>query len=1194
MERKIIGLNKGIHRSPTSGEPGELMECMNLIVRNNEIMNAPVMSDTGVQFPGVESGAGYVLRYIHATSSGKVYILSKDNKLYFMRDGESVLAYMEMSAQEKNEKYLEIVSNVETQVKSLELYIVGLEQTIARLKEASSSISISEAQAKMQTFINSVETLGFSRMLRDYDCLYHTSYLSQWNAASLSAKYYMLAYGDFESKANSIVGELRKPVYTTHLIYQTNLGNYYCYEMQDLSAHVPGQIFSKVSKKTITSGGSTWDEYECVYGENGNLVTTMEDGEEVEDFSSGYIHKDYIYYDYDGYKNFTNLYNQIDCDAYYDYYVALNADPTTIANKEAELTTKQQQLATLKSGEYAQKLAEYQQAISANHTAICDCSGLREITGMGNVLIILTETSRLFALYENSQYSLLGEHLPEVDLQFKLVCKTEDIFQESAAAFYSDANVYRVSTEDANKGLFLVQHKDYDESAVELFKTQMLGEMDKNISESKNKGEFIAPFQVRYAYKLYDNTYYMASAPVLMIPHSGIVPTPYINVDIEVENNIIKNKLGVRCECNGFDLYMKNLDKTLEEQLKRWGDIVKGVTVFVSKQFFRYDSGGKYWGRHYDPGKYKAMLLLAAKHGETTTAFYEDYSYYYRISSENENELKCYEDHVNTKGQWLVPVPQKSPEVFEKEISENSLFYVLADYKINELDVDWKKIKIDEGVLSSIESRETYDNTADYMSHDTFVPKTMYVLNNRLHQANFNRKMFEGYLPSSTHSAIDGARRVKHNYSGTNWGTTTITPISSTDVSLKFFVWIKEQGRYFRVPCENSETIVSCFGTAFYFYYPNNNAVMVEVHRGGSSFYLKMKECEYMNGSYVFAGFQSSLAQKTVSNPYTSVGVNKFFYRNKIYSSNVDNPFVVNLKGMNSVGSGEISKIITTTKALSQGQFGSFPLLAFANDGIWALSQNGEGLFSAVQPLSREVLINSTSPCQTDSNIIFASARGINILNGSDVVCISDVLDGIKDMDDTFIKHSSMSAWEGTAQSEEDSFDDVIKQAQFVFDSSNNLLHLYTNDTNTHYVCDLNSKEWTRMQGGKPTSIIMGYPYTYIQEGNKLYRYRGMSEVTKQSTTKRKGLLLTREVSFDNPVAMKMLHDLRVLRKQQSSTTKVVVWVSDDREHWKQLSSLKHSSWKWYRFALYTEMTDVEGIEGIVCDVEERRTNKLR
>jgi hypothetical protein len=61
-----------------------------------------------------------------------------------------------------------------------------------------------------------------------------------------------------------------------------------------------------------------------------------------------------------------------------------------------------------------------------------------------------------------------------------------------------------------------------------------------------------------------------------------------------------------------------------------------------------------------------------------------------------------------------------------------------------------------------------------------------------------------------------------------------------------------------------------------------------------------------------------------------------------VLQSEPNNPFVIKSTGDASVGTGQIVGICSNTKAISQGQFGQFPVFVFTTDGIYTMSVNSD------------------------------------------------------------------------------------------------------------------------------------------------------------------------------------------------------------------------------------------------------------
>ena len=85
---------------------------------------------------------------------------------------------------------------------------------------------------------------------------------------------------------------------------------------------------------------------------------------------------------------------------------------------------------------------------------------------------------------------------------------------------------------------------------------------------------------------------------------------------------------------------------------------------------------------------------------------------------------------------------------------------------------------------------------------------------------------------------------------------------------------------------------------------------------------------------------------------------------------------------------------------------------------------------------------------------------------------------------------------------------------------------------------------------------------------------------------RRKGLLLTRPLSFGSILGLKRMTDLRVLWRQTdaASSVRVAVFASNNRRVWWRMRSLHGHSYRWFRIALFTEMNDYERVEGMVVE----------
>lgn len=332
---------------------------------------------------------------------------------------------------------------------------------------------------------------------------------------------------------------------------------------------------------------------------------------------------------------------------------------------------------------------------------------------------------------------------------------------------------------------------------------------------------------------------------------------------------------------------------------------------------------------------------------------------------------------------------------------------------------------------------------------------------------------------------------------------------------------------------------------------------------------------------------------------------NEFMKRpNVIKYTPAYNPFSIPNINTLSVGKGEIKGVSTSAKALSQGQFGQFPLYAFCDDGIWALEVAGDGSYSAKQPISRDVCNNSDSITQIDGAVVFTTDQGLKLIQGSEVILLSDTMDG-HNVDESiyfppyFFQDTSNNQeyedFDRLVVKETRDFRTILSTCKIAYDYPNRLLRIFPEGGWKWYVYSLDTREFASEEPlGAVKAVVAGYPTPLVQIGTTLYTFG--NEV--DSNTLRNGLLLTRPIDMGEPFAMKKLQDMKLHytkhNKEKGAFVKMVVYVSNDGEHWYVLPSMRKRAFKYYRVALITKMTDNDALSGMIMRYELERTNKIR
>lgn len=328
---------------------------------------------------------------------------------------------------------------------------------------------------------------------------------------------------------------------------------------------------------------------------------------------------------------------------------------------------------------------------------------------------------------------------------------------------------------------------------------------------------------------------------------------------------------------------------------------------------------------------------------------------------------------------------------------------------------------------------------------------------------------------------------------------------------------------------------------------------------------------------------------------------------NKVKKSVVENPFIFRDIDTVSIGYGSVKGLSTSAKALSQGQFGQFPLYAFCTDGIWALEVASDGSYSAKQPISRDVCNNPDSITQIDGAVVFTTDQGLKLIQGSEVVLLSGPMDGHNVDERTyfpegfFAKHKKsegdgLENFDALVVQETRDFRQILATCKIAYDYPNQLLRIFPKEesdkTYKYYVYSFNSREFASVIGeGEVKSIVSGYPSSLLQIGTSIYNFdAAISEGLKI------GLLLTRPIDMGEPFALKKLQDMRMhyTKYAEGSKCSMVVYVSNDGVNWFVLPSLRKGSFKYYRIAIITHLSDDDRLSGLIIRYEVERTNKLR
>lgn len=415
---------------------------------------------------------------------------------------------------------------------------------------------------------------------------------------------------------------------------------------------------------------------------------------------------------------------------------------------------------------------------------------------------------------------------------------------------------------------------------------------------------FIQPILIRYALTLYDGSRIFSSAPVMVsLPHPI---QPYqMSIRLKNSNNLCLGSHEGQIIAGNYSLkyyiHQFNLDN--------WKDIVRSIDFFVSPEATIFEPDQKQQGLKF--------TIERTEENETISFLLKG-----DISFLDLKEIK-------------------------KRYLQDSLFYKIATIE------DWSDWK--EGESYAIENKIRPDLLIheEVLSPDNTTllstgAHVSYIHNKRLHIANLKKKLFPGFPLSLFNVGNKNAETVD----------AYICTYLKTERGECKVVWQGKSNYFFN----QLSPLIS---------YPDSNAYKMEIvvksenTRYKGSFLLTASE--YENRADYLDETLSAISLENNSLP-ASTPLDIPLSENDTYTqpnilrvSELKNPFIFPSEQTYTISNGEITGIATITAALSEGQFGEFPLYVFTEEGIWAL-QNGNGIvcYGAQHQLNREPILPKT------------------------------------------------------------------------------------------------------------------------------------------------------------------------------------------------------------------------------------------
>lgn len=659
-----------------------------------------------------------------------------------------------------------------------------------------------------------------------------------------------------------------------------------------------------------------------------------------------------------------------------------------------------------------------------------------DIASIGNTVVIYTPESTHYALYRNNRYYYLGDRIPfpKVSLggENEIGSKTIEIDTDQLGIYgmyrafdKSTYNQYDAlgNNSDANVQKIL--------SELELQKRALSGELGQ-------QGIFWGPIYAMYGITLYDGSV-ITTTPQIVGREYSLMPerTWSLWLSSTYQLNGLNKEFvgGIKANLNvsAFCLSVKGKE---DYDIKEWGDIISSVDVYISTSI---DTA---------PNNKRIMLVDVSDEGPSTSGQYT------RTASTEWGELDTLE-----------------------QLLSKGVFYKIKTWDLSKTNgvIDtveflWtsRGINVSETALASSASFLPLQGiTHVYKDSMTTVGEKAIVFNQSLLTINNKRKI--EYSGSDIRDFSKSSTRyfARYKFVLSNGGIV----YSANNLPVDF------QG-LITIPSRDVSSVEIAITREKNIY--DQDHVLEDVVVTYSFLKIPMRQHPNLPISFAYIGFENYFSEYAfatngeISKEQLDRVVNFSAPErpydeedNKLTVSPSSNPFLVPEEKQMTFQSRIVGVAIATT-ALSQGQFGQFPIYVFTEDGIWAMETAADGSFITSKPLAREVCINPDSICSIDNAVVFVTDKAVMMIQGSQVMNISPYMNGRHYVPNAsavnLISHQDGFAEYAPVITDDDPFMKFMKDARTAYDyTGQRLIFISPSNTGFQYVYKIDTQTWHKM-----------------------------------------------------------------------------------------------------------------------------------
>ena len=758
------------------------------------------------------------------------------------------------------------------------------------------------------------------------------------------------------------------------------------------------------------------------------------------------------------------------------------------------------------------------------------------VTSIGNTIIFSTTRRNGYVIYKNGGYVYLGSEIPQpqldvypklytglAQLSSKVVVYPDRSAGQSdsispVSAFDNDAVKYELYEAKSTRWNDQIDMDDSDRD--EEFGKIMKGFWDGIQEHLYDTQYFRYPTFVRFALKLYNESYVYHTVPIFMgggkkraFEAKLVYRKEYGTGQSSSEGWSYKTALQVN-----QDFAYKIMAKLNNaDDYDDWKDVIQSIDMFITPPVLYPEM--------------RSVLASCDDSVETTlpnNGVVRTMAFRFQDPSDTAEEKRGIEDSL---------------------LDGSRLFYKVRSFSMDNLS------ELSEGFeqknskqLSYTENLATHETLPDdFRSSNTYSAEKNYIVNRRLLSVGmtetFGRGMQSLYaLYPTTPASTPNTKSY-----------TFVYEIKDNDGSLK----------YVHGPGPMDTPILDSRGISFgpaltqynsdvcqLLFYPDTrcSAVYVIDEQNSKMARLEMKSHPHLNCAYYIGDISKPLSdlEFTELNRPEEDRTGTSYKNSYLFQSGLENPFYFPASGRIKFSANLIA-VASISTALSEGQYGQFDLYAFTDNGIWVLTPNDEGTYIRINPLSRDVCISAESVVSIDQAVVFVTAKGVMMLEGSKIVNLSPAMTGrhysMEDAAmDVLMRHGVGKDFRHVLLDKTPFMDFMGKngRTQIAYDYAGSRLVFFNPAFNYEYVYMLGTGTWHKyvmdiQKENRPAlrmKILNSYPDCYMfcmdtDGGLHMYNWSTILDVLDE-TTQVTGIIASRPFDLGEPDILKTINHLRI------------------------------------------------------------------